>query len=825
LPIVAPPTQQEAIVLQVLPLLTLLAVAPAEEPAGARRLPLAFVANRGQLPEAAAFHLRGGGVETFVTRDGLRIVLRDPDRDDRAVAIFLEIEGGSAAAIEGGGASRGTSDHLLGDDPSRFVRGAPSYEEVALRDVLPGVGLRCYERDGRVEFDLELAPGVDPAKIALRVRGADSLALDDPRTLRVATAAGDLRITLPEVYAIAADGVRRVLESHFVLEMGTNLVRFDVAEHDVSDALVIDPSLVYGTFLGGALADVVNAVAVAAGSPYVAGSVQSPVFPTTPGTFDPTHNGGQDAFVAKLGADGSSIVWSTFIGGSANDFGAAIDLEEIGGATVVAVAGATLSASFPTTVGAHDSTPNGGFDCFVARFAGQDGSLLSSTLVGGSGTDGSARIVAAGGESYVLGTTVSANFPTSAGAFDGAMAGPLDLVVFRVSSSGALLGSTFLGGTIGEVAGDLAVHGDRVFVTGGSASTDFPIAGGVTQPVNNGSIDAFVTVFTNDLTSLHWSGFFGGIGQDQGSGIDVDPNGRVFVCGVTRSADLPLVSGSAIDVFSGDYDGFVARFGFDGATELATYLGGALYDECVGIRVASRSRVVVLGATSSPDLYTSETAVQDSLAGNLDGFVTALRDDLAVIRYQSYYGGTQFEAPRALAVDALGDAFIGGQSLSGNLPVTAGAYSTVNAGNGDGYLARIVTRTCAELPATTSYGAGKPGTLGIPQLVAVGAPDLGVPSGLRLVNGLPGAVPILVVGLAPAALPFDGGTLLVQPDAIVTLPAISANGSLAIDFDEREDVDLCGVSLHYQVFFVDPGAAGALHTAQSNAVTRELGSL
>ncbi|HKB16934.1 MAG TPA: SBBP repeat-containing protein, partial [Planctomycetota bacterium] len=286
-------------------------------------------------------------------------------------------------------------------------------------------------------------------------------------------------------------------------------------------------ALLYSTFLGGGATDVGRALAIdAAGNAYVTGQTTSSDFPTTGGAFiasipqPPPLGSPNDAFVTKLNATGSALVYSTFLGGAQDiDDGLGIAVDGAGNAYVT---GETGSTDFPTTVGAFDTTSNGAFDAFLAKLNPAGTALVYSTFLGGAQVEFGQRVtVGATGEATVMGSTSSPNFPTSAGAFDTTANGGFDVFVARLNPAGsALLYSTFLGGLDSEGSGGLAIDsaGDA-YVSGGTSSLDFPTTVGAFDTTPAGG-DAFVTKLNATGSALVYSTFLGGA-QDIDDGLGI----------------------------------------------------------------------------------------------------------------------------------------------------------------------------------------------------------------------------------------------------------------------------------------------------------------
>jgi Beta-propeller repeat/RTX calcium-binding nonapeptide repeat (4 copies) len=325
-------------------------------------------------------------------------------------------------------------------------------------------------------------------------------------------------------------------------------------------------TLAYSTFLGGSRFDLGNGIAVdTSGAAYVTGVLAtvtevSTDFPTTPGAFDRTVNGG-DAFVAKLAPTGTALAYSTFLGGSSGESGQGIAVDGAGAAYLV---GLSASTDFPTTPAAFDQTHNGGSDSYVTKLSPTGATLSYSTLLGGSAGDFGAGItVDAAGAAYVTGSTESTDFPTTPGAFDQTHNGEFDVFVTKLGPTGVTLAySTLLGGSRFDFGNGIAVDAVRAaYVTGTTfeAVTDFPTTPGAFDRTHNGHDDVFVTKLAPTGAGLAYSTYLGDSSFDAGFGIAVD-DAAAYVTGTTRvGTDFPTTPGAFDRTFNGRFDAFVTK--------------------------------------------------------------------------------------------------------------------------------------------------------------------------------------------------------------------------------------------------------------------------
>ena len=320
----------------------------------------------------------------------------------------------------------------------------------------------------------------------------------------------------------------------------------------------------YSTFLGGSGEDIGNSIAVDGdGNAYVTGYTDSPNYKVTAGAFDTTPNGNDDAFVTKLNAIGSSLAYSTYIGGGSLDDGSELAVDDLGRAFVT---GKTNSGDFPTTLFAYDKTHNAnGPDAFVAKLNAAGSGLVYSTYLGGSGTDvGNSVAIDGGGSAYVTGYTTSTNFPVTRGAFQTAAPASDNAFVTKLNSGGTgLQYSTYLGGSGRDDGTSIAVNGaGEVYLTGNTSSADFPtIAWNAYDDTYNGGGDAFLLKLTpTAFSDPSASTFLGGSLSDVGVALYINSSGSAYVAGRTHSANYPTSFSPYDKTHNGGYDGFITRY-------------------------------------------------------------------------------------------------------------------------------------------------------------------------------------------------------------------------------------------------------------------------
>lgn len=641
-------------------------------------LPLRFEESR-----AGGFVARGRGHALELTAAQARVRFADSDR-----AITLALAGANAAApIAGEAPSAAPSHFLLGADPARWRRDVRGYERVRVRGARPGVDVLWYGHEGALEFDLEMAAGVDPAVLALDVDGADAVALGADGGLALRAGDRTLALRAPVAWQERA-GVREPVAARFTID-GTR-VGFAIGARDASLPLVIDPVLSVASYLGGSAADEGRAVAVdAAGAIYVAGETISLDFPATPGAAQTQFGGGvQDAFVAKLDASGSKLLWVTYLGGSLHDRGFAIAVDAYGGAVLT---GRTGSLDFPTVAALQSSLAGGGDDAFVAKLTPDGSALVFSTYLGGAANDrGLAIGVDANGEVVVGGITLSPDFPT-AGAFQPAYGGgSADGFVAKLAAGGAaLVFASFVGGAATDNVRGLALDArDRVLLCGDTASADFPVAQ-ARQPVLGGGFDAWVGRVDSAGVALAPATYHGGGGNDFALGCDTNAAGEAVLGGITASTDFPTVAPAQASA-AGGLDAFVAKL--DATLQsvvYSTYLGGSATDFGLDVALDASGAATLVGSSQSID-HPVVNALQPTNAGGFDT-VLARFGRTGALEWSTYLGGSGGEIAfdrMGVAVDAQGRALVTGITQSANHPLAVPVQS-VWGGADDASFARV----------------------------------------------------------------------------------------------------------------------------------------
>ena len=613
-----------------------------------------------------------------------------------------------APAIAGLERQPGISNYILGNDPAKWRSGVPHYAKVQYDQVYPGIDLVYYGNPQQLEYDLVVAPGADPGQIRLSFEGVDGMRIDGEGKLVLAVAGGEIVQKAPRIYQ-RVDGQERpvagryvVLDEGRVAAAGVDRVQdripmlgFTLAGYDRGRALVIDPVVVYSTYLGGSSSDEGTAIAVdGAGNAYVTGWTGSTDFPTVNASY-PHLWGFWDAFVTKFDPQGQGPVYSTYLGGSGDDGGLALGIavDEAGNAYVT---GTTYSTDFPT-MNARYPKLWGYSDAFVTKLDSRGQGPVYSTYLGGSGReDGTGIAVDGAGNAYVTGATGSTDFPTVNARYPHLWGLYSDAFVTKFDPQGqGPVYSTYLGGSerYYEWGNRIAVDGaGSVYVTGMTTAADFPTVN-APYPTLRGYGDAFVTKLDPQGQGPVYSTYLGGSnGWDTGYGIAVDDTGNAYVTGATDSTDFPTVN-ALYPTAAGAQSSFVTKFGPQGQGPVySTYLGSSAKLDQISHLV--RGGVAVDGAGNA---YVIASTLQGQNNRPSNAFVTKLDPQGQGPVYSIFLGGSSWEDCTGIAIDGIGNAYVTGSTSSVDFPTVNARYPHLW-GTSDAFVAKISPAGALDTP-------------------------------------------------------------------------------------------------------------------------------
>jgi hypothetical protein len=688
-------------------------------------MPLYFIENRGHVDSRVAYYVQGQEAAVYFTAEGLTFALAEktsirPGSPGEFGQIAVRDDGAEikecgrrwAVKLDFVGASPDVRIAAVDQTPAlvsyfkgpreQWKTGLRTYGAIVYADLWPGIDLVYSGTASRLKYTFLVKPGADPDQIRFAYRGASGVRLGEGGALEVETPVGGFRDERPYSYQEVAGRRVEVPTAYRLATNGTEQTAtygFEISSYDKTRPLVLDPvMLLYAGYIGGSGDDFGQGIAVdAAGNAYISGYTTSTetTFPVTAGP-DLTHNGGTDAFVAKVNAAGTGLLYAGYIGGSGADHGIGIAVDGAGNAYV---SGYTNSshASFPVTVG-PDLIHNGAFDVFVAKVNAAGTGLLYAGYIGGTADDFSDGIaVDTAGSAYVAGFTESTetSFPVLVGP-DLTHNGGRDVFIAKVDVAGSgLLYAGYIGGSGTEEGGSVVVDGaGNAFVAASTNSTEasFPVTVGP-DLTHNGSFDAFVAKVNATGTGLLYAGYIGGSSADHGMDVDVDSDGNAYVTGDTAStqATFPVMVGPDL-THNGGLDAFVAKVDPTGTGLLyAGYIGGAGQDQGVGIAVDAEGDVHAAGFTNSTETTFPVTVGPDlTWNGGFDAFVAEVDTAGATLIYCGYIGGAADDFALGIAGDAAGNAYVTGftGSTEASFPVTIGPDLTHN-GNFDAFVAKV----------------------------------------------------------------------------------------------------------------------------------------
>jgi hypothetical protein len=788
-------------------------------------LPLAFEANQGQTAPEVRYQARGQGYQLFLTNQEAVLTLRQPASTGKksvkeasllagrarrkpqvaakASVLRVHFDGAnSETEIAGTKQLPGKTNYLIGNDRSKWHTDIPSYAEVRYQGIYPGVDVLFYGRDQRLEYDFVVAPGADAKAIALSISGARKLEIDSRGDVLMSVAGAKVALRKPLIYQ-EVNGERREIAGNYAIGSDRR-IHFAVAEYDHTQPLTIDPILDYSTFLGGSgtFGDLATGLALdASGNAYLVGATTSTDFPQVNAESTPPGDIAAEgtAFVAELGPDGTTLLYSTYLGGSGNgsfgEFGEGIAVDTASPANVY-VTGDTFSPDFPVSTNAFIGQPgttgtaNGG-SAFVTKLnpslTGAAQLIYSTYLGGDTFDDGHGIAVDATGNIYVVGVTESTDFPpVHALPYSANAAGTAFLSEINPSAltgPASLVFSTYLGGSgvgsavlFGDSAAGLAFGGsNEVYITGTTTSADFPTHGTQVNACRATGV-AFLTEINVATPAVTYSTCLGGTTEDLGNAIALGPTNLVYLAGQTFSANFPTVpAGNTIPAPAGspnvnDSVGFVSVINATtGALTYSTLLGGNNGDYAAAIAVDSNGNAYVTGFTGSAVGFPITQGAYQTSDNNTNGttFITELNpaggNATAQLLYSTYLGGSKGTGNAAFAADiglgiALqsGNVYVDGEAGTADFPITGGAYQTTFnaiAGETNAFAAELtLTPTISVSPTSIDFGTQLVGVPSTEQFVTV-TNNTASAIGLTLPPTTTGTNPADFVGAADGTTP------------------------------------------------------------------------
>lgn len=665
---------------------------------------IGFIENKGQFDDKIRYQADFNSHTIYLDQEGFSVLLHDEEHwmdlvsefhDDKLGTsdsstfksplsldfqhIKYEFVGANLAQHTGTVSTPEYYNYYIGNDATKWASEVKKHTKVLFTDIYPNIDLEFETIDERFKYNFILKPGADIADIAIKIVGANELRITDDRVY-VATRFGEYSEVMPISYEVE-DGNQTQIKMKYV-ERG-EYIGFETPFFKNKVKTVIDPEILFATYSGSSVDNFgFTATFDDKGNLYAGGIATSPTlfagrYPVTPGAFQVTYSGGNndnptslpcDISLSKYNDAGSDLVYATYLGGSINDFPHSLIVDENGNLIVF---GTSSSADYPTTPGAIQRTKkvsldplvSNSYDLIVTKFNNTGSTLIGSTYFGGTENDG-------------LNTNKNTTFFYADD--------------FR-----------------GEVNLDNA---GNIYVASVSVSQNFPTLGGF-QNFNAGNQDGVVFSMNSTLTSLRWSSYLGGSGDDAAYSIDIAKNGEVIVAGGTSSKFLPNSTGGFRDSIVGDVDGFITKISANGSSALqSTFFGSTSYDQILLAELDGEDNIYAVGHTSG------NLPIKGSVYSNASGkqFVTKFSNDLTTIELSTVYGSggaTPDITINAFLVDECGKVYVSGWGSDdagaanwslGNMPITENGFQKTT--DGKDFHLIVFTENLAELDFGTYFG-------------------------------------------------------------------------------------------------------------------------
>ncbi|MBI1380460.1 MAG: hypothetical protein GC161_05155 [Planctomycetaceae bacterium] len=768
-----------------------------------------FVENRGQWPEEVRFFARGAAAEVTLLDDAL--VFRGAEG-----VLTLRLPR-AASSLDGQVAVRQTRSYFRG---ATAVTGVKCFGTVVFRGVAPGVDLLVRPDGPSFAYDLLLAPGASLEDVTIQAEGALAVHLTSAVEMQILLAAGPITQAIGACWQVDPDtGARVPIDVHYRLDSanGAHAFGFVAPARNVARPLVIDPTLVYCTYLGSADPENPRDIAVdQEGNVYLLAQVSS-MMPTTPGAFQSTAVALPTAWIGKLSGDGGELVWATFLDGSDIEVPVALTVDSLG----VVATGHTWSLDFPTTAETvqpvHNPIPNRS-DVFVARLDSANGHLTHGTFLGSDLSDVVTALTVAPNGDVVIAVRPSPlpplSFEATPRAFD-TVQDPPDKLIVRLSAdlSEVVFATWFPISRIHALATD--ADGNVYFAGDSSTSTGpIPVTPGAFQTVPGDTKDGVVGKLDPTGSELLWCTYVGGSKADTIWGMALDQTRAVYVVGQTvpNVSDFPTTPGAFSNFPTPTGNGFVSKILADGSGLVwSTYIGGnggggGFLEECA---VDAAGNVTVVGWQNQPGWPTTPDALMPNYVGGFpssDLVVTKFDATGSTLVYSTFLGGSETDNPPYLAMDSLGRPHIAWLTISSDLPVTPGALQPNHFGGSEIGLAAF---DLPVMPWRLIDSASKDAPY-IPNLVGLGDLQPGSNTRLSVRGGKPFGLAWLVLGLAEWSLPLPlyGSVLYPSPDFLLPFQ-LGPSGELELNFPAPPGTG----DLHFQLIGFEPTAPGMLYAS------------
>lgn len=624
-------------------------------------IPLYFIPNKGQVHDKVQYLAKTSRYSLWITKEGLVFdsairTNKKTDSDDlslknnidseniryeRDVSRLIYLNANKNPDIVPLGLTEHKANYYNGSDPTKWKTNIQSSKAVMYKELYKNIDLKIYGFERQIEYDWIVKLGANPEDIKFEYKNVINTRIGEEGNLIIKTKFGELVHKNPFGYQIINQKKKRIEVSFSQQEK--NIYGFKVKNYNEDYVLIIDP-LIYSLSFGGGTDRPYGMTIDHLGNVYVTGETRSNDFPISVGAYNENFNGGySDAFITKINVLGTDLVYSTYLGGSDRDTAKKITVDENG---VVNCAGRTYSNDFPTTFGAYDTTFNGETDVFVIKLDYSGTTLLYSTFIGGNRGDACGGLAVDNeANTFVTGLTASIDFPITHDGYDTSYSGGNDAFIIKLNPTGTnLIYSSFLGGSSSDSGNGIYVDNANIYVSGYTFSSDFPITYGAFDTTYCGGShrgDVFISKFDSLGSDLIYSTYLGGCGDDYGKLALVDEAGNAFVVGGTDSSDFPTTSGAFDTSYNGYDDGFITKLNSMGTGLIfSTFLGGSENDSVQDLVLDNSGYIYAAGNTISDNFPITFGAYiinrQLGFAGYAHSFITKLNSNGKEILYSSY---------------------------------------------------------------------------------------------------------------------------------------------------------------------------------------------
>jgi hypothetical protein len=667
-----------------------------------------FIENRGQWPQDVLYLTQLNGLNAWITKQGITYDFYElnpfPAHEDDNfkqinqsntsisghVVITKQVNYNNIPSCIGLQPIKTKYNYFLGKNKLKQVKNVSLYREVLVKNIHNNIDVRYYFENGKLRYDYIVNPNANPNQLNIIIDGALNINVNE-NNLTFTTSFGKVTHTDLFVYQLV-NGRKIKIQASWKKEK--DYITFNIGNYDKSLPLIIDP-LIFSTYLGGSNSESANKIKLDNNDNIiVCGSTNSLNYPTTPGAYQTTIGNYTNIFVTKLNPMASSIIYSTFIGGTGNETCYSMAIDNLNN---VYISGTTSSTDFPTTNGVVQPLyGGGGYDGFITKLNADGDSLIFSTFLGGNNYETISDIALDNNKNiYIVGSTESNNYPVTLNGYQQTFQGGLnDVIISKISPNGnTLLYSTYLGGTDLESGTGIAVDMlENIYITGYTYSSDFPSTSNALQNnFNGGNVDIFISKINNS-GSLTYSSFFGGNNDETSSEIIIDTQNTIYITGGTNSTNFPITSNAYQASLTGvNNDAFILKININSNTILySTYFGGWQNDYSNHIVLDNSGFLYITGKTASTVFPLSSDALQTNLSGSNDAFVSKM-DTLGNLIYSTYLGGNNYDIATCLTLNSLNNIYILGETYSSNFPTTSGVIQSTIGGSKDIFISKIGT--------------------------------------------------------------------------------------------------------------------------------------